>query len=83
MTIAMCVGSSCHLKGSYEVIGLMKDALSRHGLTAQVNLCAAFCLGRCSTTGVTVKVDDTIVSGVNPDNFESVFNQYVLGGMSE
>lgn len=55
MNIYVCVGSSCHLKGSYQIIELMKKALEDNGLTDQVNLSAAFCLGKC-THGVTIKV---------------------------
>ncbi len=81
MTIAICVGSSCHLKGSYDVIAKMKAALAEHKLEDKVDLCAAFCLGKCSTTGVSIRVDDQIISGVNVDNFDDIFKQYVLGGL--
>ena len=45
MNIYVCVGSSCHLKGSYQIIDLMKKSLEENVLTDQVNLSAAFCLG--------------------------------------
>ncbi len=77
MNIYICVGSSCHLKGSYNIIALMKEALAKHQLTDKVNVSAAFCLGRC-TDGVTIKVDDEIVTGVSPENFDQIFAQYVL-----
>ena len=77
MNIQVCVGSSCHLKGSYQIINLAKDYLQRKGLTDKVNLSAAFCLGKC-TSGVTIKVDDEIICGVSPENFEDVFNKHVL-----
>ncbi len=81
MTIAICVGSSCHLKGSYDVIAKMKAALAEHNLEDKVDLCAAFCLGKCSTSGVSIRVDDQIISGVNVDNFDNIFKEYVLGGL--
>lgn len=59
--ICVCVGSSCHLKGSYTVIDLLKKALREHGLEDTVTLSAAFCLGHCQN-GVTIKVDDEIVN---------------------
>ena len=77
MNISVCVGSSCHLKGSYQIIQLMKEHLEKNGLTDKVNLGAAFCLGKC-THGVTIKVDDEIITGVSPENFEEIFNQYIL-----
>ncbi|MEG0178639.1 MAG: (2Fe-2S) ferredoxin domain-containing protein [Oscillospiraceae bacterium] len=80
MNICICVGSSCHLKGSYNIINLMKENLEKHGLTETVNLSAAFCLGKC-TNGVTIKIDDEIITGVSPDNFDDIFNKHVLGGL--
>ena len=79
MNIYICVGSSCHLKGSYNIINLMKEALEKNGLSDKVNVSAAFCLGRC-TDGVTIKVDDEIITGVSPDNFNDIFDKYVLKG---
>lgn len=82
MNICVCVGSSCHLKGSYNIINLMKEHLERNGLTDKVNLSAAFCLGKC-TNGVSIKVDDEIITGLNPENFPQVFQEKVLGGKPE
>lgn len=83
MKISICVGSSCHLKGSYDVINLMKEHLEQHNLTDKVELGAAFCLGRCTSTGVTVQVDDQVITGVCPENFEQMFTKYVLEGKLE
>ena len=79
MNICVCVGSSCHLKGSYDVIRLLKENLEANGLTDRVNLSAAFCMGKCEH-GVTVKVNDEIVTGVNADTFDAFFKEKVLGG---
>lgn len=77
MNIYICVGSSCHLKGSYDIIQLMKEAISRHQLEDKVNLSAAFCLGHC-TDGVSVKIDDEIICGVSRENFTDFFQNNVL-----
>ena len=47
MTVNVCVGSSCHLKGSYKIISLLTEAVKAHGLGDKVELGAAFCLGKC------------------------------------
>ncbi len=80
MNIYICVGSSCHIKGSYNIIQLMKDAIERHHLEEKVKLSAAFCLGRC-TDGVTVKINDEIICGVSEERFPEFFNQHVLAKM--
>ena len=77
MKIAVCVGSSCHIKGSYQIIELMKNALAEHGLRDKVELRAAFCLGKCAN-GVSIQVDDEVICGVCPENFEDIFHDYVM-----
>lgn len=77
MNIYICVGSSCHLKGSYDIIQLMKEAITAHQLDEVINLSAAFCLGRC-TDGVTVKINDDIICGVSKESFSNFFETRVL-----
>lgn len=77
MNVAVCVGSSCHLRGSYHIIELLKQRLEENGLTDKVDLRAAFCLGKC-TDGVSIKVDEEIVCGVSTDNFDEIFQKYIL-----
>lgn len=72
MTIYVCVGSSCHLKGSYDVIEEFKRIIKKYDLEDSVELQASFCLGRCSE-GVAVRADDNYLVGVNPQNVEDVF----------
>lgn len=77
MNVYVCVGSSCHLRGSYKIIELMKENIEKNGLEEKVNLSAAFCLGKC-TTGVTIKVDEEVVCGVSPENFSEIFKEHIL-----
>ncbi|MDY6288545.1 MAG: (2Fe-2S) ferredoxin domain-containing protein [Bacteroidales bacterium] len=56
MTIKVCVGSSCHLKGSYDVIEAFKEVLKKYDVEDLVDLQASFCLGHCAK-GVTVLCD--------------------------
>ena len=77
MNIYICVGSSCHLKGSYDIIQLMKEAITEHQLEDQINLSAAFCLGRC-TDGVSVKINEDVICGVSKDTFPEFFKSQVL-----
>lgn len=77
MNIYICVGSSCHLKGSYDIIREFQRLTKLYDLESRVNLNASFCLGHC-TQGVSVKIDDTFAEGVSVDNVEDVFQRYVL-----
>lgn len=77
MNVYICVGSSCHLKGSFDIIQLMKEAIARHKLEETINLSAALCLGHC-TDGVSVKIDEDIICGISKENFPSFFQNNIL-----
>lgn len=76
--LAICVGSSCHLKGSRDVIDAFKKELSSRALEGKVELKAAFCLGQCGHDGVSVKVGDKIVPGLTPEKVPSFLDEEVL-----
>lgn len=77
MKIYVCVGSSCHLKGSYDVVTNLKKMIEDNNVQAEVLLSASFCLGHCSHDGVTVKVEDKIFN-VKPCDLEEFFKKEVL-----
>ena len=81
MIIQICVGSSCHLKGSAEVIELMKSAIESNRLDAEVTLAGSFCTGNCNRVGVTVQVDDEVHTGVTPEGFDEFFRTKVLAAL--
>ncbi len=82
MIIQICVGSSCHLKGSEKIVELFRAALSEHQLEQEVTLAGSFCTGKCNRVGVTVTVDDDIYTGVTPENFPAFFRDKVLGKLN-
>ena len=77
MVIKVCVGSSCHLKGSYDVIEKFKELIKKYSVEDKVDLQASFCLGHCAE-GVTVKADEEFLLNVNKDNVEDIFVSDVL-----
>ncbi|GMQ64429.1 (2Fe-2S) ferredoxin domain-containing protein [Vallitalea maricola] len=76
LTINICIGSACHLKGSYSVISKLQELVKNQSLEDKVEIKGAFCLGRC-TEAVSVKVDDKIYS-VCPTTTEEFFNNEIL-----
>ena len=56
VTIQVCVGSACHVKGSYKVIHNLQELISEHGLIDKVEVKAVFCLGHCAQA-VSVKFE--------------------------
>ena len=78
MIIQICVGSSCHLKGSPEIVELLQKAVEEHQLSDEITLAGSFCIGKCNRVGVTVQVDDDIHTGITKENFKEFFNEKVL-----
>ena len=78
MIIQICVGSSCHIKGSAEIVELLQKAVAEHKLENEVTLAGSFCTGQCNRIGVTIQVDEEIHTGVTPAGFKEFFQEHVL-----
>lgn len=78
MKIEICVGSSCHLKGAHDIVELFQQAIAKHHLDASITLAGSFCMGNCSDKGVSVRFNETQIVGVTVDNFDDIFEEYVL-----
>ncbi len=77
MKVTVCIGSSCHIKGSRQVVEQLQDLIAKNGLGDKVELAGAFCMGECQK-GVCTKIDDVIYS-VTPETAEEFFNTEILG----
>jgi NADH:ubiquinone oxidoreductase subunit E len=75
--LSVCVGSACHLKGSYNVINNFQQIIEEYNLSDKVELKAIFCLGHC-TEGVSVKIDDSEVYSVSGASARKFFKTEVL-----
>ncbi|MBQ8649392.1 MAG: (2Fe-2S) ferredoxin domain-containing protein [Clostridia bacterium] len=78
MIIQVCVGSSCHLKGSQDIIELLQSAVLENQLENEITLAGSFCIGKCNRIGVTVQVDDEIYTGITKETFKEFFRENVL-----
>lgn len=78
MIIQVCVGSSCHLKGSMDIVDLLKQAIEDNHLERDVTLAGSFCTGQCNRNGVTITVDDDVYPGVTKEGFRDFFQEKVL-----
>ena len=76
MKVTICIGSSCHLKGSRQVIEQLQYLISENNLKEEVELAGTFCMGNCQN-GVCVKIDEKIFS-VSPDTTKSFFEDEIL-----
>jgi len=78
MIIQICVGSSCHIKGSADIVAMLQEAIAENHLESEITLAGSFCIGKCNRVGVTVQVDDEIHVGVTKEGFREFFQDKVL-----
>lgn len=76
MKITVCIGSSCHVKGSRQVVERLQHLIKENNLDEKVELGGTFCLGKCQQ-GVCVTVEDDFFS-VSPDTVDDFFNNEVI-----
>lgn len=77
MKVTVCIGSSCHINGSRQVVEELQHLIADAGLEDKVELGGTFCMGRCQE-GVCVTVDGEFHS-VSPDNVKEFFEKEVKG----
>ena len=70
MTIRVCMGSSCYLKGSYQLVEKLKELQKKYNF----KLYGSLCFGRCSQ-GICVEIDGRLFTGVSPENVEELLKK--------
>ena len=75
--IHVCIGSACHLKGSYNIINSLEQLSEEYGIHDQVEIAAAFCLGHC-TDAVSVQVGENELYSVSSGTVQDFFVKHVL-----
>ncbi|MDD6255009.1 MAG: (2Fe-2S) ferredoxin domain-containing protein [Eubacteriales bacterium] len=75
----MCVGTSCHLKGSHHAINKLAELIKEYGLENEVELKASFCMDRCEGDAIAAEVDGRPVYDMTEQNVDEVFRREILG----
>ena len=78
MKVTVCIGSSCHIKGSRQVVEGLQYYISEAGLGDKVELGGTFCMGKCQL-GVCVTVDGEFFS-VTPETVKDFFDKEIKAG---
>ena len=76
LKITVCIGSSCHIKGSRQVVEQLQQHIAANELGEKVELGGTFCMGKCQQ-GVCVTVNDAFFS-VTPETVGDFFAKEVL-----
>ena len=75
MKVTVCIGSSCHIKGSRSVVEQLQDLIAKENLNDIIELGGTFCMGKCQQ-GVCVTVDGALFS-VSPESVKEFFEKQV------
>ena len=76
MKVTVCIGSSCHIKGSRQVVEGLQKLIAEHDLADKAELAGTFCMGKCQE-GVCVTIDGVFHS-VSPDTLQAFFEEEIL-----
>lgn len=83
ITVEICVGSSCYLRGAPEVIARFQSLIAGAADgSGEVVLKGSFCMERC-TDGVSVRIGDRVFSGVHPDDVPRLFEEHVRPALAD
>ena len=74
--VEVCVGSSCFLRGSQEVVKAFQHLIEQN-CPGQAVLKGSFCMGQC-TEGVTVKIQGRQFCCVTRQDVPELFEKYIL-----
>ena len=81
ITIQICIGSSCHLKGAPEIVRLLQKYIKDNSCEDRIALTGTLCAGRCNRDGVTVTVGDDVYTGATPEGFDAFWNDKIVPAM--
>lgn len=76
VNVTVCVGSTCHVKGTNQVVERLKEVIAEKNLGDKVSLRGMFCVGNCQK-GVSVTVDGVVYS-VQPDTVDEFFAEQIM-----
>lgn len=77
LEVSVCIGSSCYVKGSYNVIQAFQQLIEEHDLHDKINLKAAFCMKECQINGVSVNVNGEAYN-VSPEKARAFFKDKII-----
>lgn len=80
MRLSICIGSSCHIKGAYQIIEDFRAYIKQYDVADRVELKANFCAGHCQHA-VSVIIDDQPCRQVEVKDTQAFFETFVLGGL--
>lgn len=76
--IKVCIGSSCFLKKSPEIVDFLEQKIKNEKLENQIVLSGSFCAGKCNRVGVTIFINDELFTGVTIDSIQKIWDEKIV-----
>lgn len=77
LELSVCIGSSCHLKGSYNIIQIFQQLIEEHNLHDKIDFKATFCMKQCQNDGVSISFNNTN-NHIKPEMARDFFQTNIL-----
>lgn len=77
VTVTVCVGSSCHIKGARDIIMRFNELLKEYKLEDKVELKGSFCMERCGE-GINWQIDDEPITSTDVEGALKTFTERII-----
>jgi len=74
LVVEICVGTSCHLLGSQDLIQVVENLPAE--IKCRIELQAATCLGACGK-GPNIRVNGLVLSNMTPEQLQQIISDNV------
>ncbi len=81
VTVTVCVGSSCHIKGARDVIMHFNELLKQNALEDRVELKGSFCMERCGE-GINWQINAEPITSSDVEDALKTFRKRILEPIS-
>lgn len=75
--LSVCIGSSCHLKGSFNIVQTFQQLIEENHLHDKLDFKASFCMKECNQAGVTISLNREKYN-ITPEAAREFFIERVL-----
>ena len=76
VTVEVCIGSACYVKGSNQVVSILQDLMREKGWENQGEVKGAFCMQVC-TQGLGLRVNGKQLLGVGLHNVKETLEREI------
>lgn len=77
LELSVCIGSSCHLKGSYNIIQIFQQLIEEYKIHDKIDFKATFCMKQCQNDGVSVSFNGSS-NHIKPEVAREFFQTSIL-----